>query len=136
MPDVLIPTGRAVLVFGRMKRLRPQSKLVKLLEPVARRAGPWVVAVTGDTPVLSRMDTRSEAAVITMAQVTDTVDREKTLLLVKVKPDKQLAVLFPVTRTRKPKTLDISRNSQLSMQNSWGAVVIVPEAKVLLVDRR
>ena len=60
-------------VFGRVKRLRPQSKFVMLKAPVANMAGPCVVVVIGDTLTLSEIVTLSKFDPVVIAQVGDTV---------------------------------------------------------------
>ena len=98
--------------------------------PVAKSAGPCVTAVIGDTPVLSLILTRSCEAAIVIATVGDTVPRPNTRLRVNEKPELALVVELEVYTDRKLNTEDRSRNSQLSIENSWQPEVIVVEVTV------
>src|SRR5260221_162002 len=106
--------------------------LVMLPAPVANMIGPSVPAVVGEYMMLSLISQRSCPAVVTIAQVTDTVLRPNSLHRVMLNPSIALAVLQapPDKIVRKPNVLPVSKNSQASNAKNLVFVVIVVEATV------
>src|SRR5947207_6103563 len=109
-----MPQGRVVLTPGRWVRFLPIVMLVMLPAPVASMIGPSVPAVVGEYITLSLMTQRSWPAVVTIAQVTDTVLRLNQLHRVMLNPSIAFAVLQapPERMVRKPRVALVSRNSQ------------------------
>src|SRR5258708_4147938 len=106
--------------------------LVMLPAPVASMIGPSVPAVVGEYMMLSLMSQRSCPAVVTIAQVTETVLRPNSLHRVILNPSIALAVLQapPDRMVRKPNVPLVSKNSQASSAKNLVLVVIVVDATV------
>ena len=127
-----MPQGSELEVFGRWQRLRAIVTLVRLLAPTAARIGPCVEAVIGEFITLSARTQRSWLAETVNATVGETVLRLAQVLRVSWKPSEAFAVALVVKIDRKPRTLDVSRNSQLSIAKSVGLDVMLVEATVVL----
>src|SRR5258708_36420569 len=127
-----MPQGIVVLTPSRCVRFLAIVMLVMLPAPVASIVGDSVPAVVGETMLLSASTQRSCPAVVTIAQVTETVLELHQLHIVMEKPSIALAVLHapPDMMVRKPRVLLVSRNSHWSRAKYFVFVVTVVEATV------